>query len=408
MADTRAEEFRQHWRALVGCTLAASIGTIGLQAYTSGAFAAALTHEGLYTRTELALATFLLSALVAVAAPFAGMAMDRIGALKVITLAIFGEAAAFALLGVVPARFSYFLGATALLALLGVGTTPPGFARIVTARFDHGRGLALGILISGLGLMAITGPIWASWVISQAGWRVGYLVTAGLVLALGGIGTTLIRSEGVRREQAEAPAGPRPGGDWSALRRPLFWAIFVAFSSAALFGGGYLLHLITLLRERGFSAGNAAFIQSLIGVAVLTGRLTSGLALDRFRPQVVAATAFSISALGCALLLTSVPLLDGIAALAMGLTIGAELDIMAYMISRHFGLASFGRLYGLAYGGMVTAGGISPLMIALIERAHGYAPALILSTAGLRAGAMLLLMLPPPPALNADASTGSG
>ena len=402
MTGRRADEFREHWRALAGCTLAASIGTIGLQAYTSGAFAAALTRDGLYTRTELALATFLLSALVAVAAPFAGMAMDRMGAIRIITLSIFGEAAAFALLGVAPARFAFFAGGTVLLALLGVGTTPPGFARIVTARFDQGRGMALGILISGLGLMAISGPIWASWVISRAGWRVGYLVTAGLVLALGGIGTTLIRSEGSGRRQTATPGRPRDGGDWSALRRPLFWAIFVAFLSAALFGGGYLLHLITLLEQRGFSAGDAALIQSLIGVAVLIGRLTSGWALDRFRPQHVAATAFTISALGCALLLTSVPLLDGVAALAMGLTIGAELDIMAYMISRHFGLASFGRLYGMAYGGMVTAGGISPLMIALIERSHGYGPALILSTVGLVGGAALLLMLPAPPAADRE------
>lgn len=403
MAGSRADEFREHWRALAGCTLAAAIGTIGLQAYTSGAFAAALTGQGIYTRTQLSFATFLLSALVAVAAPFAGMAMDRVGALRIITLSIFGEASAFVLLGVAPARFPMFAGATALLALLGVGTTPPGFARIVTARFDHGRGLALGIMISGLGLMAMSGPIWANWVIGHAGWRTGYLVTAGLVLALGGIGTTLIRSEGASKRQAEAQAqAKRGGGDWSALRRPLFWAIFVAFMSAALFGGGYLLHLITLLHERGFSTGNAALIQSLIGVAVLAGRLTSGLALDRFKPQHVAATAFTLSALGCVLLLTSAPLLDALAALAMGLTIGAELDIMAYMISRHFGLASFARLYGLAYGGMVTAGGISPLMIALIQRTHGYGLALIVSAVGLLAGAVLLLTLPTPPKVDAQ------
>ena len=136
-----------------------------------------------------------------------------------------GVATAFVLLGFFPARFPFFLGGTILLALLGVGTTPPGFARIVTGRFDRGRGLALGIMISGLGLMAT---------------------------------------------------------------------------------------------------------------------------LDRFRAQHVAATAFAISAAGCLLLLVSIPLLDGIAALATGLTIGAELDIMAYLISPHFGLSSFARLYGLA------------------------------------------------------------
>lgn len=392
MSSSRAEEFRQHWRALAGCTIAASIGTIGLQAYTGGAFTAALTGAGIYTRTQLSLATFMLSAIVAVLAPLAGMAMDRVGALRVITLSLIGEAAAFALLGVVPASFPFFVSAIVLLAVLGVGTTPPGFARIVTARFDHGRGLALGIMISGLGLMAMTGPIWANFVISRAGWRAGYLVTAGIVLLFGGIGTALIRSEKPSEQERQART---MDGNWSALRRPLFWAIFFAFLSAALFGGGYLLHLISLLQERGLSLTRAALVQSLIGVAILVGRLSSGVALDRFAPKLVAAAAFTISALGCLLMVTNSTLLDSLAALAIGLTIGAELDILAYMVSRHFGLASFGRLYGLAYGGMITAGGLSPLLIALIERKHGYGLALTISAAGLLGGALLLLTLPP-------------
>src|SRR6202007_3323180 len=35
---TPAGEFKRHWRSLAGCTIAASVGTIGLNAYTSGAF----------------------------------------------------------------------------------------------------------------------------------------------------------------------------------------------------------------------------------------------------------------------------------------------------------------------------------------------------------------------------------
>lgn len=399
MGGSRADEFREHWRALAGCTLAAAIGTVGLQAYTNGAFVAALTGEGLYTRTELSFATFLLSALVAVAAPLAGMAMDRFGALRIIGLSVAGEAVGFTLLGITPHSLALFTAAMMLLALLGVGTTPPGFARIVTSRFDRGRGLALGIMISGLGIMAMAGPIWATYVIDAAGWRAGYFTAATIVLLFGGIGTLLIRSEGSRGlVRARQPAPDRHGGDWSALRRPLFWAILVGFLSASLFGGGYLLHMITLLHERGFTTGGAAKVQSLIGAAVLVGRLTSGAALDRFRAQHVAGTAFIISSLGCLLLLPTSPVLSCLSALAMGLTIGAELDIMAYMISRHFGLASFARLYGLAYGGLIAAGGLSPLLISKVADAHGYDVALLISAAGLLAGAILLLFLPSTPA----------
>lgn len=390
-----SHEFRQHWRTLAGCTIAASIGTIGLHAYTSGAFVHALTADAGFTRDQMALATLILSACVAICAPFAGVLMDRYGAIRIVSIAVIGEALAFALLGLIPADFTAYAIGILLLAILGVGTTPPGFARMVTARFDRARGLALGLMISGLGIMAITGPIWATWVIDQLGWRGGYLVMAGLVLLLGGSGVLLIRSEGNGNAARAAPS--LRTGDFSALRRPLFWMMLLGFLAPAFFSGGYLLHMISLLRERGFTPEGAARIQSLIGVAVLVGRMGSGYALDHFPPQWVAAVAFMISGLACALLLQSDPILVGVAALGIGLTIGAELDIMAYFISRYFGLESFGRLYALAYACLITSAGASPVLISKVAGlGGGYSAALIVSTIGTVAGAMILMTLPNP------------
>lgn len=389
-----SEEFRRHWRTLAGCTIAAAIGTIGLHAYTSGAFVHALTEDAGFTRDQMSLATLILSASVAVCAPIAGVMMDRYGALRVVSVAVVGEALAFALLGLIPADFTFYAIGILLLAVLGVGTTPPAFARMVTTKFDRSRGLALGIMISGLGLMAITGPMWATWVIERVGWRGGYFLMSGLVLVLGGIGVLLIRSEGEARGQSGASLKT---GDFSALRRPLFWMMLLGFLAPAFFSGGYLLHLITLLRERGFSPEGAAQVQSLIGVAVLVGRLGSGWALDHFPAQIVAAVAFAISGLACALLLQSDPLLISLAALGIGLTIGAELDIMAYFISRYFGLESFGRLYALAYACLITSAGASPVLISWIAGVGGsYGPALIVSTIGTIAGAAVLMFLPNP------------
>jgi len=114
-------EFRRHWRALVGSMMAASVGVIGLNAYTGGAFVPELVAKVGYTREQLSFATLLLSATV------------------------------------VP------------LALLGVGTTPPTYARVVAARFDRRRGLALGLMIAGLGVTAITAPMVMTRVIAAVG-----------------------------------------------------------------------------------------------------------------------------------------------------------------------------------------------------------------------------------------------
>src|ERR1700761_168686 len=123
MARSDPGEFQQHWRALVGSMMGASIGTIGFYSYTAGAFFAPLAAAG-FTRAQLSLASLLLNATIALTAPFAGLLMDRHGALKVVGCCFVGEATGFTLLGWTPINFSFYAAGIVLLALLGVGTTP--------------------------------------------------------------------------------------------------------------------------------------------------------------------------------------------------------------------------------------------------------------------------------------------
>ena len=388
-------EFRRHGRALFGCTLAAAVGAIGLNAYTGGAFVPELGRTVGYTREQLASATFLLSAVVAAVAPFMGQALDRWGAVRVITLSLVGEVAAFLVLAAAPAGFGWFAAAIALLGVLGVGTTPPSYGRVVTARFDRERGLALGIMISGLGGVAILAPVVMTRVIASTGWRGGYAALALFAAVVGGTGLLLIRADGPGLHAAARAAGVRPEeGSWAAARRPLYAWTVTTFAGAALFGGGFLLHAISILRERGFTPEQAALTQSMIGVAIVAGRLGSGWAMDRVFAPHVAAAAFAVSAGGTALLLSmSGPLLC-LAALGIGLTIGAELDILALTLSRYFGVASFGRLYSLAYSLMILAGGASPLLIARLSRSGDYRLAVVLCSAGLLTCAAAAAALP--------------
>ncbi len=386
-------EFTRHWRALVGSMIAASVGVVGLNAYTGGAFVPELVAKVGYSREQLSLATLLLSATVALAAPWVGQAVDRWGATRVLTFAVVGEALGFLAMGAAPARFGWYAAAMVFLALLGVGTTPPAYSRVVAARFDKHRGLALGLMISGLGVTAITAPMVMTQVIAAVGWRGGYWTLSAFALLMGGTGLWMIR-----HDPAPAPvvpaSGVSPQGDWSALRRPLYWFILICFAAPSLFGGGYLLHLITILRERGFAPEQAAQVQALVGVSIVAGRCLSGVAMDRFFAPYVAAIAFAISAAGTAMLLSSQGPVLCAAALAVGLTIGAELDILAFTVSRYFGLASFGRLYSLAYSVMIFAGGASPLLIARLTHGNDYTLPILVSAIGVFAASVAVALLP--------------
>lgn len=392
--DAAGAEFRAHWRALLGCTLGASVGVIGLNAYTNGAFMPELVAKAGLSREQISSATLLLSVAVALVAPLMGQALDRWGPAWVIAVAVLGEAVGFGLVAASPVGFGWFAGALVALGLLGVGSTPPSFSRVVTACFDRRRGLALGLMIGGLGLTAIAAPILMTRVIAAVGWRGGYATLAGLVLLLGGGGVALIRSDGRGGTAAPRVGEAAPGGDWRDLRRPLYWLVLLCFAGPALFGGGFLLHMISILRARGFSPGEAAQVQALIGISIILGRCLSGLAMDRIFAPRVAAIAFAISGAGTALLLsTSGPLLC-LAALGIGLTIGAELDILAYTLSRYFGVASFGRLYSLAYSLMILAGGASPLLIARLSVGGDYRPAIFVCASGLALFTVIVWFLP--------------
>ena len=78
-----------------------------------------------------------------------------------------------------------------------------------------------------------------------------------------------------------------------------------------------------------------------------------GVLLDRFSGRVVGACAYLVPIAGAALLLFdgTNPVSQTVAAALFGLTLGAEVDVIAYLASRYFGLRNFGGLFG----GLVAA-----------------------------------------------------
>jgi len=85
--------------------------------------------------------------------------------------------------------------------------------------------------------------------------------------------------------------------------------------------------------------------------------------MDRFYAPYVAVFFFSSVAAGIALLWTG---LGGAAVSAAALLVGlgAEVDIIAYLTSRYFGLHSFGEIYGYLFAVFALAGALGPVLMA--------------------------------------------
>jgi MFS family permease len=127
---------------------------------------------------------------------------------------------------------------------------------------------------------------------------------------------------------------------------------------------GYIVHLVPLLTDRGLSAQSAALTASLAGGAALVGRIGIGYLLDRFFAPSVAVWFFCGFALGIFLLWSGA--VGGwvfVAVVLVGLGLGAELDVMPYMVSRYFGLRAFGEIYSYTFAVFTLGGVVGPLLM---------------------------------------------
>jgi cyanate permease len=67
-----------------------------------------------------------------------------------------------------------------------------------------------------------------------------------------------------------------------------------------------------------------------------------------------------------------------LAAFLIGLGMGAEVDIIAFLTSRYFGLRAFGEVYGYAFASYVLAGALGPWLMGLgFDRSGSYGSILV-------------------------------
>ena len=121
--------------------------------------------------------------------------------------------------------------------------------------------------------------------------------------------------------------------------------------------------MVPLLSDRGLGARAAALGSSLIGAAVMIGRIGTGYLLDRAFAARLASILFAASASGIALLLLGYRSAAFAGAFLVGLGLGAEIDLIPYMTSRYFGLRAFGKVYSSVFAAFALAGALGTLIM---------------------------------------------
>jgi MFS family permease len=396
------------WWIVLICATGLFFGGVPLTVYSFGVFLKPLMQEFHTGRAAVSFAYTLKLITGAVAAPVFGWLIDRFGSRRII---LFGTAA----LGFILLSNRLLSGSLWHLYLfyvvLGLSLHPSGpipYGSVVSHWFDRRRGLALGVMMLGIGLGAFVVPSVVQQLIARWGWHAAYSVLGCAVLLVPipvvaaflketpqELGLQLDRSPVTYAAGQNDPAllGIRAGEAW---RTRTFWLMLTAFFLTSMSVQGCLVHMSAMLSDRGASAQLAALGSSLMGGAVLLGRVGTGYLLDRLFAPRVAAMFFTGASLGIFVLWRGMTSLSFVGAFLVGLGLGAELDIIAYLTSRYFGLRAFGAIYSWLVAAFALAGALGPLVMgAGFDRTGSYRGPLIAFLFATLIAAVLMTRLGP-------------
>jgi len=396
--QTEGSEFRRGWPVLLAALLGVACGASPIPFNTIGFFMPELNREFGWGFGQISLGVTVFGIVASLLAPFYGALADRFGVRPVALLSLLAFSLAFAAFALIPASLAGYYALWLLLGLVGIGSTPVTFSRAVNMWFFKNRGLALGIMLLGTSLAAIVIPGLTVWAIQTYGWRGAYVAIALLPLLVAlPVGYFLFREPRPEERPAAVAASVASGLTLKeALRDYRFWILWASIACVAFAYGGAHIHLPEMVKLHGFAPEQAAGVMSMVGVAILAGRLITGWLIDRIWAPAVCFPILCLPAISCWLLAGSDPNYAAVAAGAflLGFAAGAESDLIAYLASRYFGMAHYGKIYGMLYMPFGIFSALSPAVYGAVRDRNGdYDPMLYAAMGLFVLGGALLLTL---------------
>jgi MFS family permease len=373
-ANIQQHRFFYGWWIVLTSAVGLFFG-VPISVYSFSVFLKPLMHEFHTGRAAVSLAFTLHLMAGAISAPLVGWFIDRYGSRPVILVgtSLFGSLLLSNRTFSASIRQLYIYYALLGVVLHGVGPIPYGC--LVCRWFDRRRGLAIGLMMLGIGSGAMIVPALVQQLIARFGWSNAYAILGGAVLlvALPTVAALLkekpedlgMVADGLSQRNSTGTSESSDQGlsAASAWRTGTFWIMVCAFFLVSASMQGCLVHIAAMFNDRGMTLQTAALAGSLAGAAVMIGRVGSGYLLDRLFAPRLAAAFFGAASLGIGMLWLGSRSIAFAGAFLVGLGLGAEVDLIAYLTSRYFGLRAFGKIYSSIFAAFSLAGAMGPLMM---------------------------------------------
>ncbi|WEV65535.1 MFS transporter [Bifidobacterium sp. ESL0764] len=415
MSSSRLSAARP-WLVFVGCCVLSLVG-FGMVINTPGLYYAVLSHDLGVTRAQVALATTIMNGVGALTMLVAGRVMRRVDSRLLISGCVVVCSVVFFLGSYFTSLWQFYVA----FVVLGVAYVIPvslAPSVLLSNWFEQKVGMVMGIALglSGIG-GTIFNPIVSSW-ISDFGWRTSYKLTA-LVLAVCILPFSLLvlkflpdasRGEFAYGHQIalSSASNPAKNGKKQAGKsnerceeagiiddaessdalagmsahdayRTLTFVLLAVISVLLQFTSGLVQHVSGYEQTRGLSLTQGALVVSGIMLGAALGKASIGMALDRFKVELVLAGYSLVGLAGWLLMmLIASPTPATVFGFLAGLGQGVVLVAVPWLVRRCFGPRDYAEIFsGVQVAGTMALALSATVHGAVFDMAGTYLPSLL-------------------------------
>jgi MFS family permease len=342
---------------------------------------------------------------------FCGNIARKMGSRRLIIIALIIIGASMALIS----RAGSFSAVLILYTITGMGS---GAANVpvmglITAWFDRTiRGRAAGFVVIGSGFAIImSGKLipFVNTLVGPEGWRLNWMILAGMVIAISFIGYVFLRNRpedvGLKPLGGEKMTStPIKGGEKTAQSIYKNKTLYLLGTIYFLFGYTYVIYatfiVTTLVKERGFSETIAGNFWAWLGLLSLVSGPVFGTLSDRLGRKVGLTIVFSLQMLAYLMVAVNLPPLFLYLSVGFyGIVAWSIPSIMVAAVSEYVGvtkaLASFGFITFIFGLGQIAGPSVAGL---LAERTGNFSSSFFMAAAFAGVAIVLTGFLKKPPA----------
>jgi MFS family permease len=339
-----------------------------------------------WTHAEAVAGGSIVLLLIGLLGPIVGRLADRFTPKAVILFGLSVSAAALALLSTTR-NLTEFLSFCVLLGIGSASVSLVPCSMLIAPWFSRSRGLAVGVINSGVGVGGLFAPNLTRKFIDLYGTSGAFLALAAAVSVPFLLTLLLVRRQRPGKERT-AP----PSTIWFA-KTLVFWMLGVGLFFAAHTLTGVQQSLILYLTGQGVAAATATLAYSVLLGSSAPGKLLGGLLSDRFSARVSLLVSILCLAAAITGLLLSDPKAAAIFAIAavFGLGYGGVFNAPSIIAFEAVGTEGVGTVLGLFmmfFGLGTSSGGL--VAGAIFDQTHRYAVSFSVDLASCTVGFLLL------------------